>query len=416
VTTTDTATEDVSNRTSEALATLFSGEPLDPYPLYDELRETGDGVHFYEPLNGWLAFRHADVQRMGLEWETFTSSFFDVGPMGIHDPSDPEHRRFAGISSRLMAYNDPPRHTQLRSVVRQAFTPRAIAKWESLVTSSVKELLGQFKAGDHVEFMHQLSIDVPIDAICAIVGFPDPDRPRIRAGSIGFQETFEPFIQGAERDHAIRQALTLIDDVDALLRLREEEPADDLISMLLPRIDEENGVSREDLLAQIVFLILAGNETTVNLLGNGINLLLEHADVRRRVQADGDLITPFIEEALRLEPPLHMDPRMTAVPTRLGDTELPARSVVFQVIAAANRDPRAFENPSDFRLDRKRNPHVTFNHGVHNCVGAPLARLEGKVFFEEFLSAFPGFSRDLPACRRTGHLESRGFETIHLVL
>jgi cytochrome P450 len=406
-----------ASRTTQALGELFSGEPIDPYPLYNELRETGDGVHFFEPLGAWLVFRHADVQRMGKDWETFNSNFFDVGPMGVHDKDDAEHRRFVDISSRLMAFNDPPRHTALKSVVRQAFTPRAIRKWQPMVEEAVDTLLDRYSEGDDVEFMSQLSIDVPIDAICAVLGVPVTDRDALRASSTGLQETFEPFIQGAERDHAIRSALRLIDHLDDIVAERRAEPREDLITLVMSHTtDEGDLLDHKDLLAQLVFLLAAGNETTVNLLGNGLDLLLDHPDERARLQADSALLEPFIEEALRMQPPLHIDPRMVAAPAMFGSTEVPAGSLAFQVIAAANRDPRKFDDPDTFRLDRGRTQHVTFNHGVHACVGAPLARLEGDVFFSHFLRRFPDFARSEPSRRRAGHLEARGLETLPLTL
>src|SRR5262249_18803711 len=161
------------------------------------------------------------------------------------------------------------------------------------------------------------------------------------------------------------------------------EPAHDLISLVLESEGEGSGdLDATDVVCQLVFLLAAGNHTTVSMLSNGILHLLQHGRQRAELQRDPSLVNAFVNETLRLAPPIHIPPpRRVRRTTTLGATELPAGSLVFQVLGAANRDPRKFENAGQFRLDRRSNPHLTFNHGIHSCVGAPPARLGGEVLF-----------------------------------
>ncbi|MDV6247443.1 cytochrome P450 [Rhodococcus opacus] len=406
---------DVSARAIELISEIFAGKPEDPAPLYDELRELGDGVHYFPPAQAWFAFRYDDAQTIARHDGIFSSDFFDQAPMGIHDPNDPEHVRFIDFSRRLMAFNDAPRHTALRSVVRKAFTPNAVNRWRPTVERAVDELLDQFAPGQSVDFVEQLSIDVPVEAICAVLGVEHVDRPMIRAGSAGLASTFDPTILGDARDKAIRDALRMVDSIDSVIAARRAKPTDDLISLVLEQETEEGeNLDAADLLSQLVFLLAAGNETTVNMLSGGIYHLLQYPGQRALLQEDLTLVSAFINETLRLDTPIDMPPpRLAREATTLGETEIPEGAFVFQVLGAANRDPRRFDAPDEFRIERAPNPHMTFNQGIHSCVGAPLARLEGEVFFTKFLTRYPDFSAgDEPARLRAGHVQVRGLETL----
>ena len=403
----------MSDRATELISEMFMGKPEDPAPLYDELLELGDGVHFFAPANAYFAFRYDHAQTIGRD-SNYSSAFFDMAPMSIHDSDDPEHVRFVDFSRRLMAFNDPPRHTALRGVVRRAFTPKAVDHWRPTVEQAVDDLLDQFTAGDQVEFVQQLSIDVPVEAICAVLGVEHVDRPMIRAGSAGLASSFDPTILGKARDTAIRDCLRLVDDFDSVIARRREKPQDDLISLVL-QAQAEDGLDLDsaDLLSQLVFLLAAGNETTVNMLSGGVYHLLQHPAQRALLHSDPSLVNAFVNETLRLDSPIDIPPpRLVKETTTLGQTELPAGSLVFQVLGAANRDPRKFDEPGAFRIDRSPNSHLTFNQGIHSCVGAPLARLEGEVFFNRFIARFPDFAADGPARLRAHHVQVRGFEAL----
>ena len=406
------------SRATELIAEIFAGHPEDPAPLYDEVREIEDGVHFFAPADGFFAFRYEDALAVARD-PNFSSDFLDHWPPGLPEATDPQHVRLVEFSRRFMAFNDPPRHTALRGVVRKAFTPNAVDRWRPTVERAVDALLGQFRPGDEVDFVSELSIDVPVEAICAVLGIEHVDRPAIRAGTAGLAAVFDPTILGGGRDAAISDALRMVDDVATVVAERRARPTDDLISLVLDSEGEGDGeLDTIDLLCQLVFLLAAGNHTTVNMLSGGVLHLLEHDSQRAMLQGEPRLVNAFINESLRLAPPIHFPPpRRVKQATTLGATELPAGSLVFQMLGAANRDPRKFADPGRFRLDRKSNAHLTFNHGVHSCVGAPLARLEGEILFTRFLNRFPNFAAGREPVRLSaGHVQVRGVERLPIRL
>jgi cytochrome P450 len=395
------------------LADLFGGVVRDPYPLYEGLRETGDGVHWSELLHGWVVTRYTDVRLLGSDHGTFSSDTFFDGPPGLHDPADAEHRRFVEINSREFMFSDPPRHTRLRSIFRHAFTPAAIAAWRPLVERTTAELLGRFGPGQEIEFMSALAADVPVAIIAALLGVPVDDRWKFREWSFALASTFDPLVQGERRDACIRKSLQLLDYLHDVLRARREKPEDDLVSLLARTTTADGGLLDDtELLAQIGLLLVAGNETTANLLGNGITLLLRNPEVAERWRGDPSVAPRAIEEILRCDPPLHMTMRKITQQVELGGRTLEPGTHVFPVIPAANRDPRQFDEPGKFDIDRADNRHLSFFHGIHFCVGAPLARLEGEVVFTALLTHFPGMTEGAePPTRRTTNAVSRGWES-----
>lgn len=245
---------------------------------------------------------------------------------------------------------------------------------------------------------------------------PADDRASFHEWSFGFGSTFDFSVQGEARDRAIRDSLKLIDYLAGLADERRRFPGDDLTSIIING-DVGDAIDRQDLLAQVVFLLSAGNETTANLVTNGTTMLIDHPDSCRRISEDPDRIPAAVEEMLRYDPPIHLNVRRAASETRLGDTDVPAGALIYQVLPAANRDPRRFIDPDTFVIDRPNNKHLTFNHGAHFCVGAPLARLEGDIIFKRLLSRFPSIKPgSQPPVRRTTNVGLRGWQSRPAVL
>lgn len=395
----------------ELLARLMGDEP-DPFPLYDELRETGGGVHRLDPL-GWLAFRYDDIAAIGRDNRTYSSEMFWDTTAGLHDATDPVQARFMRVSEKQFMFHDPPAHTRMRSAMQPAFTGHASRRWRPIIEARAKTLLDRFAPGQEAEFMREFAGAVPVAIIADILGVPERDQVDFRRWSTAFAATFDPGILGAARTEAIHTASELVEYLRGEIDARRRAPGDDLISALLAATDDAGEPLPDDeLLGSLALLLVAGNDTTVNLLGNGLSLLFDHPDVLAAAVADPDGMPAVVEEMLRLDPPLHLDARKTTRPVTLGGQDIPAAAPVFMVLPAANRDPRVFAEPAAFDPARDPNRHLTFMPGHHHCIGAPLARLEGQIVFTRLLERFPDIAPGAePPARRVTNKIARGWLT-----
>ncbi|MDY6998958.1 MAG: cytochrome P450 [Actinomycetota bacterium] len=395
----------------EILGELFGGAASDPFPLYDELRELGEGIHRCDLIGGHILTRYADCRQIGSDPKTFSSDMFATTAPGIYDPDDPEHRRYADTASQLFMFADPPRHTRIRSTFRHAFTPDAVRGWRAAVEQVTDEVLGRYSPGQDIDLMSGPAAEIPVAVIATILGVPQDVWAKFREWSFGYASTFDPMVFGERRDAAIRTSLELFDYLADLIRMRRAEPADDLISHMIGT-ETIDGTHLDDaeMLSQVALLLVAGNETTTNLIGNGMTLLFGHPEAREALAADPALVPTAVEELLRYDTPLHMTGRKVSRDTEINGHSLEAGSTVLLCLAGANRDPRAFQDAGVLDITRSPNPHLSFFHGIHFCVGAPLARLEGQVFFEKVFRAFPDIAPGSePPVRRTLNIASRGW-------
>lgn len=403
---------------AEPIVALFDGSLQDPFPAYAELRETRDGVHFAESLGGYLVTRYEDVRRISMNPRVFSSDKFTTIAASHHNAADSEQRRFVRSASQLFMFKDPPEHTRIRSTFRHVFTPHAIAEWRSTVARMTGELLSRHPRGEELDVMPTLAADVPVAVIAAILGVPPEHRPKFREWSHAYASTFDPVVQGARRDHAITTSLELYDYLAGLIAERRAMPQDDLISTLVRTVPSDGApLTDAELVPQVALLLVAGNETTTTMIGSAISIVLEHPELRRSMTADPSLTPIAIEEMLRLEPPLHLVSRKTTKEVEIGEHTVPADMLVYLCPPAANRDPRRFDEPDTFRLGREDNKHLAFLHGLHFCVGAPLARLEVQIVLDYLLRTYPTMrAGKAPAVRASENVVARGWKSRPVIL
>ncbi|GAA3690264.1 cytochrome P450 [Nonomuraea antimicrobica] len=346
----------------------------DPYPLYAELRRT--------PVT-----READG--------TYVVSTYDEVVALLHDPrvsSDPQRHPSAtpseGCQEAPVSFLnlDPPDHDRLRGQAMWCFgPPHSPGRVESLrpwLAEVANGLIDGFFGGNRVDLVDEFSYPLPVTAICHVLGVPREDEPRFHQWADGVVETIDPNTGTfAERRRRRDQIFAETSEyLGTLADAHADRPGDDLISGLLTDPGPHGLMSRADVLSTGVLLLVAGHETTVNLIANGVLTLLRHPDMLERLRHEPDLITPLVEELLRYEPPVQMRTnRSTVADIDLAGTTIPKGAPLALMLAAANRDPRRFPDPDRFDPDRTGNVHVSFNSGIHYCLGAPLARVEAQI-------------------------------------
>lgn len=361
-----------------------------PYPYYAAMRRDSP-IHPLAPGEPFYAItRYADVIHILHNPEIFSSQALQAVLQGDAAGTGPNHGALAGhrlFTSPMVLATDPPDHGRLRRLVNRGFTQRRVAVMESRVREIADQCLDKAIKGDELELVRGLAIPLPITVIAEMLGVEsimlDQFKEWSDALTIGLAGVSDRYTAADVRKAADEMA----ECVERIVAERRAEPRDDLISVL-SQAEEGDVLSTGELLSFVALLILAGNETTTNLIGNGIRALLANPDQLERVLADPDpaLISRMVEEVLRYESPVQLFQRSNAEAAELPSGPVPAGSTLLVFFGAANRDEEHFEHAERFDIDRKIQDHLAFSHGIHYCLGASLARLEARVAFEALFS------------------------------
>jgi cytochrome P450 len=333
-------------------------------------REMRDSFPLYaDPAGRYFALsRFEDVRAATIDWETFTS----------------RGKQEAAFIKTTMNSLDPPRHTEMRALIARGFTPRRVADLEPMIRALARELIAGIVANGGGDAIADFAAVLPSVVMGRLIGIPDHIIPVCRALT-------DEFMHQTEAHGAHGPATRSYEIFADLLAQRRRQPTDDLLSALLAAEIDGDRLSEDELLGFGWLLLVGGNDTTTNLIGNGIELFARHGDQRRRVIEDPALLSPAVDEVLRVASPTHSLPRMAAVDAHIEHGTFPAGSRVLLLWSAANLDEREFPEPERFDVERRAPRHLALGHGLHYCLGASLARLEARIAWEEWLGQMPGY-------------------------
>jgi len=385
----------------------------DPYPHYRVLRDLAP-VHWAPRTRGWCVARNEDVLFVLKNPEIFSSRamftfLMNQGHAG-RPPLSWKMLRFLArfvwrtrlnplefATARNLIAEDGERHAAMRRIVNRAFTPQRIGAWEDRVRELVAASIAKLRTEGSFDVVADLAIPVPVGIISEMLGV-EPSR---RADFKRWSDAIIENTSGAGRDDPFnpRMVDTIIELISYLRQVSEErkrKPADDMVSLIVAEQQGDVALSIREVIQFVMLLLVAGNETTTNLIGNAVSALLDHPDQLERVAAEPALVPRLVEETLRWDAPVQVLFRTTTREVELAGTTIPAGAYVVPLLGSANRDERAYEDPDRFDVTRAPQPHLAFGFGEHFCLGAALARLEARAALEALVPALPDLVRRGP--------------------
>ena len=361
-----------------------------PYPLYTRLR-TEDPVHWDPFLHAWIVTRYADVVTV---FQQFSA---DRTPR-------PEHLEALGLGAlsplarvmvRQMLFMDGPGHGRIRGLAARAFTPRRIEGLRAHIGEIVDGLLDAAAPQGRLDIINDLAYPLPAIVTAELLGVPAADRDQLKLWSEDFAEVLGNFQHNPDRAaNAVKSVEAMCGYFREAIREHRDHPRDDLISAFIAAEIEGDRLNEEEMIANLIVTMVGGQETTTNLIGNGMLTLLRHPEALAELQADLSLVPAAVEEMLRFESPSQHTARLAPADTILGGKAIRQRQAVIAVMGAANRDPERFPDPDRFDLHRADNRHLAFAWASHFCFGAPLARMEAQSAFTHLLRRFPTITQE----------------------
>lgn len=378
----------------------------DPYPTYQRLRDEAP-LYYNEKHDFYAVSRYADLERGLPDWKTFSSAsgnILEIIKSGMEIPPG------------TLIFEDPRIHDIHRRLLVRVFTPRRIAELEAPVREFCRRTLDPLVGADHFDLVAAVGAEMPMRVIGMLLGIPETDQESIR-------DTVDEFLRtedGGQMD--LTEGAVLNNEmIGDYIDWRKDNPSDDLMTDLLTaEFEDENGerrtLTRDEVLTYVTVVAGAGNETTGRLIGWTGSVLAQHPDQRQELVEDPSLIPNAVEELLRYEPTGHAIGRLVTEDVEWHGRKVPAGSAMMFIVAAGNRDDRRYLEPDRFDIHRPIGQHMTFGLGVHYCLGAALARLEGRIALEEILKRFPRWDVDWDGARLASTSTVRGWETLPLVI
>jgi cytochrome P450 len=382
--------------TTPALAAWGAYNQDDPFPVFAEVRELG-AVHEVTLADGhraWLVVRYDQARaalndpRLSKDMHAALATGADLVAEGLPGPAFARH----------MLSVDPPDHTRLRRLVSAAFSPRRVEGMRPRVQTIVDDLLDELAlqgADSRADLIAVFAFPLPFTVICELLGVPEPDRAAL---GHGLTALLVPTSSAAQYARAKAASDAVVAMLDALVQVKQDTPGDDLVSGLISARDGDERLDNQELLSTIFQLIVAGHDTTASLIGNSVAALFRNPAQLAQLRSDSSKIAAAVEEFLRYDPPVpHSTFRYAIEPVEIDNVTIPAGAQVVISLAAANRDPGRYSSPELLDIDRAEARHLAFGHGIHHCLGAVLARMEGQLALGSLLRRFPELRLAVPA-------------------
>ena len=358
----------------------------DPYPLYRRLRSE-DPVHWDPYLHAWVVTRYADVVSVFQKFSADrTPTPERLASMGMEQLSP-----IARVMVKQMLFLDPPQHSRIRGLAAVAFTPRRVERLRSRIQEITDDLIDRVEGQGEMEMMEALANPLPAIVTAGLLGVPIQDHERLKIWSQDFAEVLGNFQHNPDR---AARVLSSLEEMTAYFRDAVQrqaiEPTEGLVNALTTAEVDGDRLTEDEVIANVIVTMVGGQETTTNLIGNGLLTLLRNPDELNRLHAEPSLIPSAVEELLRYESPSQHTARLAPTDIELGGRLIRKSQAVIAVMGAANRDPERFSDPDRLDLAREDNRHVAFGWASHFCFGAPLARIEGQIAFATLLRRMPG--------------------------
>jgi len=376
----------------------------DPYPLYRRLR-TESPVHWDPYLHAWVVTRYADVVTVLHRFSAArTPTPEQLDAIGLSSLAP-----VAALMVRQMLFLDAPAHTRIRSLAAQAFTPRRVAELRRHIQEIADTLLDAVVARGRMDVIQDLAAPLPAIVTAEMLGVPTADHLQLKAWSADFAEMLGNFQHNPDRAaRVLRSTEDMLDYFRAAVREQRTRPRPGLVSAMLQADIDGDRFTEDEVIANCIITMIGGQETTTNLIGNGVLALLRHPDELERLRREPALIGLAIEELLRYESPSQHTARLAPEDTVLGGQQIRRRQAVIAVMAAGNRDPERFPDPDRLDLARPDNRHLAFGWAAHFCFGAPLARLEGQIAVSTLLRRLGALRLETSALTWRTNLGLRG--------